>query len=122
MSEQEQSLPINGFGKLFEKVTVMFASDRWASSFDDVSAVLGTPKFTDNTAWAAWNELSLSDEVDGPPWSLLARTSELDKTLERATALGWQIGDRSQGGHETRVTLLSPSGLTVIAYTPTSGA
>ncbi|MCZ4552368.1 hypothetical protein [Gordonia rubripertincta] len=121
MSEQEL-LPINGFGKLFEKVTVMYASDRWAASFSDVSAVLGTPKFTDNTAWAAWNELSVSDEVDGPPWSLLARTSELNKTLERALALGWQIGDRSQGAHETRVTLLAPSGLTVIAYTPTSGA
>ncbi|MFE0749105.1 hypothetical protein [Gordonia sp. NPDC058843] len=110
----------DGFDGLFERVTVMHATDRWAGVSADVEAVLGSPKFSDGSTWAAWDALSVSDETDGPEWSLLARTSDLPATIERARSLGWQVGETSAGGHETRVPLRSPAGLAVIAYTPAS--
>ncbi|OUC76409.1 hypothetical protein [Gordonia lacunae] len=109
----------SGFGSLFERVTVMHATDRWSGVAGDVEAVLGSPKFSDGSAWAAWDALSVSDETDGPAWSLLARTADLEATVDVARALGWHVGERTVGAHETRVPLRSPHGLTVIAYTPT---
>lgn len=109
-----------GFGSLFERVTVMHATDRWAGVAGDVEAVMGSPRFSDGSAWAAWDALSVSDETDGPAWSLLARTADLAATIDVARSLGWHVGEKSVGGHETRVPLRSPNGLTVIAYTPTS--
>ena len=109
-----------GFGSLFERVTVMHATDRWAGVTGDVEAVLGSPRFSDGSAWAAWDVLSVSDETDGPAWSLLARTADLAAAIDVARSLGWHVGEESVGGHETRVPLRTPNGLTVIAYTPTS--
>ncbi|GAC67195.1 hypothetical protein [Gordonia soli] len=105
-----------GLADLFERVTVMHATDRWADLAEDLIATLGTPKFSDDNAWAAWETLSLSDETDGPTWSLLARTSDLDAVATRAETLGWTVGEQEDGGHETRLPLRGPSGLAVIAY------
>lgn len=111
-----------GFGTLFERVTVMHSTDRWAATAGDLSAVLGEPEFSDGTGWAAWHVLSISDESEGPAWSLLARTADLGAVTERARSLGWDVGDFSRGSHEVRVPLRSPNGLSVIAYRPASAS
>jgi hypothetical protein len=110
------------FGDLFDRVTIMHSSAAWSNTFSELSAVLGEPTFSDGSSWSAWKELSLSDESSGPPWALLARTSELDAVAARAGVLGWSVGQPAKGGHEIRLALTSPSGLTVIAYTPVSPA
>lgn len=106
--------------RLFEKVTVMHASRQWAAAQRDLTAVLGEPHFSDGTGWAAFGSVALSDEP-GPEWSLLARTVDLAGVRGTATRLGWEVGEPEEGGHETRLTLTSPSGLTVVAYTPREG-
>ena len=109
-----------GFGTLFDRVSVMHASDRWSATAADVIAVCGEPRFSDRTGWATWESLSVSDETTGPPWCLLARTADLTAVVTRARALGWQVGDQVTGGHEQRVPLVAPSGLAVVAYSPVS--
>ncbi|MBS9375212.1 hypothetical protein [Rhodococcus sp. B50] len=121
--DAQRDLPESeSFGTLFERVTVMHSTDRWAATANDLSTVLGRPKFSDATGWATWDVLSISDESEGPAWSLLARTADLTATVERARSLGWDVGDVSRGGHEVRVPLRSPNGLSVIAYTPASAS
>lgn len=122
MSNAAEGSSDNNFGDLFSRVTVMHASAVWSQTSADLTAVLGDPTFSDGGTWAAWAELSVSDEADGPAWSLLAKTSDLDAVAARAVELGWAVGQRSQGGHETRLALTSPAGLSVIAYMPTSGS
>jgi hypothetical protein len=117
--ERSGSRP-SGFADLFDRVTVMHSSAAWSDTFSELSAALGDPTFSDGSSWSAWKELSLSDESSGPPWALLARTSDLDAVAERAAELGWSAGQPAKGGHEIRLTLTSPGGLTVIAYTPAS--
>lgn len=107
-----------GFGSLFERVTIMHSTDRWSAVAQDISAVLGAPSFSDGSGWAAWSTLSVSDESSGLAWSLLARTRDLAATVTRARSLGWQVGATTTGAHETRVPLRSPGGLRVIAYSP----
>ncbi|PYE19439.1 hypothetical protein DFR67_103352 [Williamsia limnetica] len=116
-SERSGAHP-SSFGDLFDRVTVMHSSAAWSDTFSELSAVLGAPTFSDGNSWSAWKELSLSDEASGLPWALLARASDLDAVAARATELGWRVGQPAKGGHEIRLTLTSPSGLTVIAYTP----
>ncbi|WP_030166187.1 MULTISPECIES: hypothetical protein [Actinomycetes] len=106
------------FAGLFDRVTVMHSSAAWSDTAAELSAVLGEPTYSDGSSWSAWKQLSLSDESSGPPWALLARTSDLDAVAGHADELGWNVGQRAEGGHETRLALTSPSGLTVIAYTP----
>ncbi|AZI65864.1 glyoxalase/dioxygenase (plasmid) [Rhodococcus qingshengii] len=107
----------HGFGTLFERVSIMHASSRWSTTTTDVTAVLGQPQFTDGSTWAVWKTLNVSDET-GPTWSLLGRTTDLPAVAARAHELGWNVGEVVEGGHEQRLSLVAPSGLTVIAYTP----
>ena len=118
MSEHQ---PIGGFGTLFDRVSVIHASQQWSETMVDVSAVCGAPHFSDGSGWATWDALSVSDETDGPAWCLLARTPNLEAVAARAEMLGWETGDVVTGRHERRVSLTAPSGLVVIGYSPTLG-
>lgn len=103
---------------LFDKVTVMHSTDNWSDTHRDLVAVLGEPAFSDGQGWASFGGITLSDE-EGPPWSLLAKTTDLDAVALVAAAEGWTVGVPTPGAHETRLPLLSPAGLTVVAYSPT---
>lgn len=102
---------------LFEKITVMHASQQWDAAQRDLVAVLGTPAFSDDKGWAAFGTVVLSDEP-GPAWSLLAKTPDLEAVARTAQQLGWEVGEPATGAHETRRILTSPAGLTVVAYVP----
>jgi hypothetical protein len=87
---------------LFEKVTVMHSADHWADAHRDLTDIFGPASFS-----------------EGPPWSLLAKTADLDAVAREAARLGWTVGEPAVGGHETRLPLTTPAGLTVVAYSPT---
>ncbi|MEV3963402.1 hypothetical protein AB0M34_21340 [Nocardia sp. NPDC050193] len=114
----QETREVEGFGTLFDRVSVMHASDQWSATAADIAAVCGEPRRSDETGWATWESLSVSDETAGPAWCLLARTADMTAVVTRARALGWQVGDQVIGGHEQRVPLVGPSGLTVVAYSP----
>jgi hypothetical protein len=103
--------------KLFVKVTVMHSTDRWSDVHHDLVAVLGPASFSDGAGWASFGGITLSDEK-GPPWSLLAKTTDLVEVARVAAQSGWTVGTETPGAHETRLTLRSPAGLTVVAYSP----
>ncbi|MGO3327472.1 hypothetical protein [Gordonia sp. (in: high G+C Gram-positive bacteria)] len=105
-------------GELFESTSVMHASADWQATSRDVETVLGSPSFSDGAGWAAWSGFKLSDEAAGPAWSILAKTRNLAAVIAAAHELGWAVGEPTVGGHETRVPLTAPSGLSVIAYEP----
>ena len=115
-----ETVATEGFGTLFDRVSVMHASDRWSATAADVTAVCGEPRFSDGSGWATWESFSVSDETAGPAWCLLARTSDLTAVVARARALGWQVSGPVTCSHEERVPLISPSGLAVVAYSPVS--
>lgn len=102
---------------LFDKVTVMHSTSTWSDTHRDLVDVLGPAVFSDGRAWASFGPLSLSDEP-GPSWSLLAKTTDLDAVALLAEQTGWEVGAPEPGGHETRLPLRSPAGLTVVAYAP----
>lgn len=107
---------------LFDKVSVLHSTAEWQGVFDDVRAVLGEPRVTDSRSWAQFvsdtTVFSLGDETELPPWCLLGKTRDLDAVITWAVAAGWTTGEPVRGGHETRVVMTSPHGLTVIAYAP----
>lgn len=103
---------------LFDKVTVMHSTDRWSDVHGDLVAVLGPASFSDGAGWATFDGIALSDER-GPSWSLLAKTRRLDDVARVAEREGWTVGEPAVGAHETRLPLTSPSGLHVVAYSPT---
>ncbi|SNS97179.1 hypothetical protein [Rhodococcoides kyotonense] len=107
----------DSLSSLFVKVTVMHSTSNWSETHRDLVDVLGPAIFSDGRAWAAFGGVSLSDE-SGPAWSLLAKTTDLDAVARVAGSLGWEVGTQQPGGHETRLRLVSPAGLTVIAYAP----
>ncbi|OZC92894.1 hypothetical protein CH282_01060 [Rhodococcus sp. 06-418-1B] len=104
---------------LFEKVTVMHSADHWADAHRDLTDIFGPASFSDGAAWAVFPGLSLSNE-QGPSWSLLAKTGDLDAVAREAARLGWAVGEPTVGGHEARLPLTTPAGLTVVAYSSTS--
>ena len=114
----ESDCTITGFGELVERVTVLHSTAHWPMVYGELSDVLGQPKFTDGTAWAAFGSVSLGDETDLPAWCLLVRTRDLDRLAARARDSGWTVGPVRAGGHEVRMRLTAPSGLVVIAYIP----
>ncbi|CAM3348832.1 hypothetical protein NODU109028_12950 [Nocardioides dubius] len=75
-------------------------------------------RFTDGVSWADFGTVALGDDAGLPPWCLMARTDDLGALALRAHELGWQVGPTSTGGHETRLRLDSPGGLTLIGYSP----
>ena len=109
---------IGAMSDLFESTSVMHASADWQAASRDVETVLGSPSISDGAAWAAWAGFKLSDETDGPRWSILAKTRNLAGVTAAAHELGWAVGAAVVGGHETRVPLTAPSGLEVIVYEP----
>lgn len=114
---EQHAEAVAGFGELVERVAVLHNSARWSASYRDLTALLGEPSFTDGSAWAAFEPLSLGDEADLAEWCLLARVADLEQMRIRANELGWAASASTMGGHEERVTLTAPSGLVVIAYT-----
>lgn len=107
----------DGLASLFDKVTVMHSTSEWADVHRDLVDVLGPAVFSDGRTWASFGAVSLSDE-SGPAWSLLAKTTDLEAVARAAEDLGWDVGTPVRGGHETRLPLRSPAGLTVVAYAP----
>jgi hypothetical protein len=108
--------------QVFEKMSVLYSTPHWAGTFEDLAEVLGPAGFSDGRAWATFSTgttaLCLSDESDVPPWCLLGKTHDVDAAAALARDAGWDVGERTVGGHECRVVLRSPRGLTVIAYSP----
>lgn len=97
----------------------MHSTQSWFDTHRDLVELLGPATFSDGRAWAVFPGLSLSDEP-GQQWSLLAKTADLGEVARVAERLGWIVGTRAPGAHETRLPLVSPAGLTVIAYCPSS--
>ncbi|WP_342338371.1 MULTISPECIES: hypothetical protein [unclassified Rhodococcus (in: high G+C Gram-positive bacteria)] len=107
---------------VFEKISILHSTPRWAGTFDDLTEILGPAGFSDGRAWAKFSTdtttLCLSDETDVPPWCLLGKTHDVDAVAALAREAGWDAGEPTVGDHECRVVLRSPHGLTVIAYAP----
>ncbi|MEN0135786.1 MAG: hypothetical protein AAGC80_11590 [Rhodococcus sp. (in: high G+C Gram-positive bacteria)] len=107
---------------MFEKISILHSTEHWAETCDDLTEVFGPAGFSDGRAWAQFSTdattLCLSDETEVPPWCLLGKTQDIAAAAALAREAGWDVGEPAVGGHECRVTLRSPRGLTVIAYSP----